>query len=167
MGPMALFLYEKGHLDWVEMREQIDKIIEPAITALGFELWGYELSIHREGSLLRVYVDGEHGVTMDDCSRLSRQISAALDVSDPISGHYNLEVSSPGLDRPLYTLAHYQRYIGQSVKLRLRLPQEGQRNFKGIIVTVREDEIILAIGDDKQLTLHVDAIEKARLMPEF
>src|SRR5437870_3087505 len=114
--------------------ERLNQIIAPAVAALGYELVGCELAQDSGRQILRVYVDGENGITLDGCAAVSRQISAVLDVEDPIKGRFLLEVSSPGLERPLFSLAHYQRFIGHKAKLRLRQPQEdGRRNFTGII----------------------------------
>ena len=97
---------------------QLDELIRPAVVALGYELWACEYIPQGKYSLLRIYIDSEQGITLDDCEKVSGQISAILDVEDPIHGQYTLEVSSPGLDRPLYTAEHYQRYIGQMIKLK-------------------------------------------------
>lgn len=145
--------------------ETLHAIINPAIALLGYELVGCEL--HRSGgrSLLRVYIDSDKGVTLEDCERASRQISAVLDVEDPISGAYDLEVSSPGLNRPLFVLEHYQRFIGKPAKIRLRMPQQDRRNFTGKIAGVN-DGIITLIGENGEVwELPFPNIEKGNLIP--
>ncbi|MEN9461286.1 MAG: ribosome maturation factor RimP, partial [Pseudomonadota bacterium] len=101
----------------------LQQLFEPAVTALGYELVGVErLSFGRRGALLRVYIDSPTGITVDDCGRVSHQISGILDVEEPIKSDYTLEVSSPGLDRPLFALEHYVRFVGKEVSLRLHRP---------------------------------------------
>ena len=142
------------------------QLIVPAVEALGFELWGLEYQSQNRQALLRVYIDGPDGVTVDDCAAVSRQISAVLDVEDPIAGEYTLEVGSPGMDRPLYTLEQFRQYLGESVKLRLRSAFEGRRNFNGELRAVEGDEIVLLVGDHEYV-LPVEWIEKANLIPRF
>lgn len=144
---------------------ELQTIIEPAVTALGYELWGCEwVGAGKNRRLLRVYVDGENGISLDACAKISRQISAILDVEDPIEGRYLLEVSSPGIERPLFTIAQCQRYIGQSVSIRLRIPREGQRNFKGIIQSAAGERIAVRLDDQTTLDLAWRDVEKAQLM---
>lgn len=147
------------------MGQQLQDILASAVEALGYELVGCELHGQQGRSLLRVYVEGPEGasVTLDDCAKISRQISAVLDVADPIRGRYLLEVSSPGLERPLFTADHYRRFIGHRVKLRLRVPREGQRNFNGIIEAVKDDQITFQL-DEATLELHLSEIDKAKLV---
>ena len=106
-------------------------LLQPVVEALGCELWGLQLESGGKRKLLRIYIDREEGIAVEDCERVSRQSSAVLDVEDAISGEYVLEVSSPGMDRPLYELSQYERYIGEDVSLRLRFAYDGRRNFKG------------------------------------
>ena len=146
--------------------EQLQTLIEPTIHGLGCELVGCELVGRDGGSLLRIYVDSEAGVTLDICEAVSRQVSAVLDVEDPIRGRYTLEVSSPGSDRPLFKLAHYQRFIGRKIKLRLRIAQHEQRNFKGELCAVEDEQIVLKT-EEKTCRFAFTNIEKANLIPEF
>lgn len=142
--------------------ERIHRLLEPTVTALGLELWGIEHVGRGRQSLLRIYIDSDDGVDIDDCERVSRQVSAVLDVEDPIKGEYTLEVSSPGLDRPLFVPAHYRRFIGSEIKLRLRAPHEGRRKFKGLIDRVEEDQLELLV-DGERFVLPFSMIEKASL----
>src|SRR5690606_34841235 len=115
----------------------IEDLLTPAVSALGLELLGVEFSAGSQQALLRVYIDVEgRPVNIDDCEQVSREVSALLDVHDPIEAHYTLEVSSPGLDRPLFKPAHYARFIGEQVKITLDLPQDGRRRFQGRILGV-------------------------------
>ena len=100
--------------------KRIEDLLRPTVEALGFELWGLEYRAQGRRTLLRLYIDSESGVTVDDCAAVSHHISGVLDVEDPISGEYTLEVSSPGVDRLLFRLEHYPPYVGEWIELRLR-----------------------------------------------
>jgi len=146
---------------------KLKQVLEPVITALGCELWGLELHLGGKSKLIRVYIDRrEVGVGIEDCERVSRQASAILDVEDIIRGEYVLEVSSPGMDRPLYELNQYGRYLGEEISLRLRFPYEGRRNYKGRLKAVEGDDIVLVVADNEFL-FPVESIEKANLVPQF
>lgn len=133
---------------------------------LGYELVGIErLSQGKRGLLLRIYIDSEDGITLDDCERVSHQVSGILDVEDPIPGHYILEVSSPGLDRPLFTLEQYQRFIGKKATIRLHRPLDTRRVFTGILQQVQEQNIIIVV-EGREYSLPYQQIEKARIVPE-
>ncbi|MEK7259771.1 MAG: ribosome maturation factor RimP [Pseudomonadota bacterium] len=142
----------------------VSDLIRPTVTALGLELWGVEHVVQGRFSVLRVYIDkGDDGVTIDDCEKVSRQISGIFDVEDPIAGEYTLEVSSPGMDRPLFELGQFERYVGSVVTVRLRSPLEGRRKFKGVIQKVEADAVRLLV-DDKEYVLPASAIDKANLV---
>ena len=142
------------------------RMIEPAVKALGFELWGIEFFAQSKRKLLRIYIDGPNGINVDDCAAVSHQVSGILEVEDPIAGEYVLEVSSPGMDRPLFKLDQYERYIGEELKLRLKIPYEGRRNFSGVLTAVENDEIVLHEGDTEYL-LPFETIDKAHIVPKF
>lgn len=144
------------------MRDRLAAIV----TALGYEFVGSELAGQGRGSVLRVYIDKDQGVTVDDCSKVSRQISAMLDVEDPIQGQYSLEVSSPGLDRPLFEISHFQKYIGQKVKIRLLAPIDTRRNLVGILTRVEGMNIHLIV-DAVEVVVPFSEIDKAKLIAEF
>lgn len=145
--------------------EDIETLIEPAIQALGCQLWGLQL-LPGKRPVLRIYIDTATGAGIEDCERVSRQVSQILDVEDPFRGEYTLEVSSPGMDRLLFKPEHYARYAGEQVSLRLRIPFEGQRNFKGVLRGMEGDEVVL-LADDEELLFPVESIEKAQLLPQF
>ena len=141
-------------------------LLQPVVEALGCELWGLQLESGGKRKLLRIYIDREEGIGVEDCERVSRQSGAVLDAEDAISGEYVLEVSSPGMDRPLYELGQYERYIGEDVSLRLRFAYDGRRNFKGRLVGVDGDEIVLVVADTEYL-FPVEGIDKANVVPRF
>ncbi|MEM9604570.1 MAG: ribosome maturation factor RimP [Pseudomonadota bacterium] len=141
-------------------------IVEPVVDGLGFECVGALLGQAESGLTLRVYIDHNDGVDVDDCGAVSQQLSAALDVDDPIGGHYVLEVSSPGIDRPLFQLHHYAQYVGQRVKVRMAVPLDGRRRFTGELVGVTGDNIDIEV-DGERYTLSFGNIEMANLSPVF
>lgn len=144
----------------------LEAIIEPAVLAVGYEFVGMEYFKRREGALLRVYIDGEKGVPLEACVQVSRQISAVLDVEDPIVGAYSLEVSSPGLERRLFKLAHFQRFIGRQVKLRLKVPrEENRRNYSGVIESVVGN--LIHLQGEQSVTIDFGDIDKAHLVAEI
>jgi len=146
-------------------------MLEPGVAAMGFELVDVELVGRGAQTTLRVYIDSPRGINVDDCADVSRQLSAILDVEDPLPQRYMLEVSSPGLDRPLVKPADYRRFVGEDVKLKLKQGIEGRRNFVGRLVEATEDRIVFAPGDKKgeapTMTVMLDDIERARLVPKI
>jgi ribosome maturation factor RimP len=148
-------------------RESVElrRLIEPAVTALGYELVGVEF-IQGKSGLLRVYIDADAGVGVADCQVVSHQVSGILDVEDPIRGQYHLEVSSPGLDRPLFRARDFERYAGQEVTVRLVAPLNGRRNFRGILAGIRDGRVIVQMGEE-ELEVALDEIDQARLVPDF
>lgn len=147
-------------------QEQLHALIAPVAASLGCELWGLEYLTQGRYTTVRIYIDREEGVSLEDCEKVSRQVSSVMDVEDPIDSEYTLEVSSPGMDRPLYTLEQYARYIGEQINVRLRLARDGRRKFKGTILAVEGDEVRIAV-DDIEYLLSVDAIDKANIIPRF
>lgn len=142
----------------------VHDLIEPVVLALGYELVGIEYLPQGKHSLLRVYIDAEDGITVDDCSRVSHQLSGLLDVEDVIKGHYSLEISSPGLDRPLFTVEHFQRFTGQEAKIKLSVPINGRRRLQGKLCGVKDDAILIET-DGEQLLIPLDSLDKANLIP--
>jgi len=146
--------------------EHLYELLTPAVTALGYELVGVEHIMQGKHTVLRVYIDADEGITVDDCARASHQISGVLDIEDPIRGEYSLEVSSPGLARPLFTLAHFERFAGQMVRLVLNTPWQGRRKMTGRLGGVCDHEVVLDL-DGEEVRLTLQQIDKARLVPEL
>lgn len=147
--------------------EKIRQLIEPAVAVLDYELVGIELLSQGRHSVLRIYIDSDKGITVDDCAAVSHQVSGVLDVEDPISGNYSLEVSSPGLDRPLFSLEQFARFSGQEVTIKLATPVDGRRKFTGRIEGLDENKIVLAVEGGEYLRLTLDEIDSARLVPQL
>lgn len=146
---------------------KLEGLIKPVVEALGYEYVGLEYHRHPTNGVVRLYIDTpEQGVGLEDCERVSQEVAALLDVEDPIKGHYHLEVSSPGVDRPLFTLEHYRRFTGEEAKLTVLAPIEGRRRFKGIIAGV-EDDAVKLLQDGEAVMIPLAAITKARLVPDF
>lgn len=143
----------------------LQELLTPTVEALGYELWGCVLIPQGRYSILRVYIDKTSGITVDDCEQVSRQISALLDVEDPIRGGYTLEVSSPGLDRPLFTLEQFKRFVGAKVNLRLQVPKDNRRHLKGELQTVKGNEITVLI-EGNAFTVPLENIARANLLLE-
>nr|WP_284047844.1 ribosome maturation factor RimP [Halomonas gemina] len=141
-------------------------LIEPVVSAMGFELWGIDHLSQGKHSRLVIYIDHQDGVSVDDCADVSRQVSAVLDVEDPVPGEYRLEVSSPGMDRPLFTLDQFERYAGHVVAVKLRLPFDGRRKFQGLLAGVESDEVLLQI-DGEEYCFPIEGIDQARVVPQF
>ena len=144
----------------------IQAIVEPVVTSLGYELVGVEFLLQGHSGLLRVYIDDEDGIQVNDCQRVSHQLSGVLDVEDVIKGKYQLEVSSPGLDRPLFTAEHFERFQGHNARLKLAVPLDGQRKFKGTLRGVENDQVILEV-ENEEISLPLSAIDKANLIPDI
>jgi len=164
-GPWAHFLF-LGSLrgEGLRARDGLVNLLEPVVRGMGYELVGVAFDGHQR--VLRVYIDRPEGITLDDCSAVSYQLSGLLDVEDPIPGRYQLEISSPGMDRPLFTIEHFERFKGEMVRLQLSRPLEGRRRYKARLQGVEGEEVLLT-EDDHTFRIPFDLIEKARLSPEF
>lgn len=150
-------------------QSQLEALIGPVVESLGYQLWGVEFKSQGKQSMLRIYIDSldkEKGIQLDDCEIVSRQVSGALDVEDPITEEYTLEVSSPGVDRQLYTLEHFAAWAGAEVNVRLRVPFEGRRKYRGIVKGVEDQDVVLVV-DDHELLLPIESIDKAQVIPRF
>lgn len=141
-------------------------MIEPVVHSFGCVLWGIDYRPMKQGALLRIFIDKEGGVMLDDCSNVSRQVGALLDVEDIIQVHYTLEVSSTGIDKPLMSLEHYRQYLGEMVKIRLKWPIDARRNFTGIISAVDDDTVEVDV-DGEKFSLPYDSIGRGRLQIEI
>lgn len=152
----------------IRQHDVINGLLEPVIQGLGYELWGIEVLTPAAGTTLRVYIDrrDSDGIDVEDCEKVSRQIVGVLDVEDPIKGQYTLEVSSPGMDRLLFTEAQFRRYQGETIKVRTTVKVDGRRRFQGKLVAVSGSTI--EIEDEQQrYELPLADIERARLVPTF
>lgn len=148
------------------IREKLYEIITPVVEGLEYELVGIEYLPQGKHSLLRVYIDQPEGINLEDCEKVSRQVSAVMDVEDPLTNNYNLEISSPGLERPLFVEAHYIRFSGHPVFIRMSFPIDGRRKFEGVLQGVEDGEILLEIGEE-QFRLPLAQVDKAHLVPQF
>ena len=152
--------------------DEIAALLAPTVESLGLELLGIEYLPASGGATVRLYIDvpqneaDARNVGIEECEAVSREVSAQLDVEDPITGNYTLEVSSPGLDRPLFGAAQFARFLGESAKVVLKLPQDGRRRFQGRIVRVDGNVIIFAI-DNAEVEIDAANIDKAKLMPDW
>lgn len=142
------------------------ELLTPVVESLGCELWGLEYMAQGRHSTVRLYIESPGGIGLEDCEKVSRQVSSVMDVEDPIAGEYSLEVSSPGLDRPLYTLAQFQRYVGEQLSVKLRSAFDGRRKFSGQLKGIENEEIILVV-DGHEYLLPIELIEKANIVPRF
>lgn len=145
---------------------KVETLIRPVVERMGYELWGCEYHASGMHGILRIFIDREDGISLDDCVLISNQVSALLDVEDPIQASYDLEVSSPGMDRPLLSPEHYRRLTGGLIKLRLAVPVNGRRNVKGRLLGI-EGEIVRVEVDSEVVELPYADIVTARVVPEW
>ena len=144
----------------------LTQLLQPIVEDMGFSLWGIELISPGRRPTVRLYIEADAGVTVDDCARVSHQVSGVLDVEDPINGEYTLEVSSPGVDRLLFQADHYVLYVGELLDVRLRLPIEGRRRFKGTLGSAGGESIVIVV-DDRPFNLPLRSIDRARAFPRL
>ena len=147
------------------IQNDIEQMLKPLVDDLGYELWGCEYLSQGKHSVLRIYIDKETGIGIEDCEKVSKQVSAILDVEDPIPANYSLEVSSPGIPRPLFKKDQYYRYIGEEIQIRLFKPMNGSRKLAGKIAAINDDVLIVKNGDE-QLEVQFSHIVKAYLTGE-
>jgi ribosome maturation factor RimP len=148
------------------LRDRLLKLIEPALDALGYELVLLEYSPGLQTGSLRLYIDAVAGVDLEDCERVSREVAGLLDVEDPIEKAYQLEVSSPGLDRPLTKPEHFERFAGEKIKFQSLVAVDGRKKFVGVLKGI-EDRAILIEVDGKTLRVPLADVERARLVPDY
>jgi ribosome maturation factor RimP len=167
MGVMPIFYSQKTRGNQVSSKlEQLQALLAPVVEALGYVCWGVEYISQGRHSLLRVYIDHPNGILVEDCEAVSRQVSGVLDVEDPITNEYTLEVSSPGMDRPLFTLEQFAAHAGEQVKVKLRSPFEGRRNFQGLLRGVEDQDVVVQV-DEHEYLLPIEMIDKANVVPRF
>jgi len=143
----------------------LDELLQPGAEALGYELVAVEMS-GGDTSIVRIYIDSAEGVTVTDCAKASRQFSAILDVEDPISNRYTLEVSSPGMDRPLAKPAHFKAVVGNNVKIKMVTLVDGRRRFTGELVEAGDEFAVVEV-DGEQTELLYNEMDRARLVPVY
>jgi ribosome maturation factor RimP len=168
--PLADRTAVRSAADMTDKASEISALLAPTVQSLGLELLGAEYLPAPGGALLRLYIDvpegDERNVGIEECEAVSREVSAQLDVEDPISGNYTLEVSSPGIDRPLFTAAQFARFAGETAKVGLKLPQDGRRRLQGRIGQVQGDTITFDV-DGLPFAVAFENIDKARLVPDW
>jgi len=146
--------------------EELTALLEPEIEGLGYELSDLELRLGGKDGIVRIFIDKPEGVGLEDCEQVSRHLSTLLDVEDPLPGHYVLEVSSPGLDRKLTKPEHFRRFTGECIRVKLRFPVEGRRNFRGALRASNDRQIEVEV-DGESHSLPLSTIESARLVPSI
>ena len=143
---------------------ELEELLEPTVARLGYELADLEVRLGNKGGMVRVTIDKPEGIDLEDCEKVSLAVSALLDVEDPVPGNYNLEVSSPGLDRKLTKTEHFRRFEGETVKVQMRFPIEGRRRFRGTLVSTDDENIVVEV-DGESHSLPLATIDTARLVP--
>ena len=146
-----------------KFEHKLTEMLRPAVEETGKELLGVEFISAGNHSVLRLFIDHENGIDVDDCAEVSRQVGAILDVEDPISSEYSLEVSSPGLDRPLFEKAQFEAVVGETVEAKISMPLNGRRKFKGKLVAVENDSLIVMV-DNEEYELVISNVDKAHLV---
>ncbi len=145
------------------LQNALDSLVKNTVKGMGFMLWGYEYRPHSESALLRIFIEKQGGISIDDCATVSRQIGAVLDVENIIPVAYILEVSSPGMDRVLFTADQYQDYLGETIKIRTRTPIDERRNFKGSLIKTSDTTVTIAV-DNQEFDIPFESIDRARLV---
>jgi ribosome maturation factor RimP len=149
------------------IKDQLKDVIQPTVEGMGFILWGIEFKHVGRKSFLTVYIDKDGGVTIEDCSDVSRQLSSVLDVEDLITYAYDLEVSSPGMDRLFFELEQFKSYIGEKIEVELNMPVDNRRKFKATLVSVADNIVSVKLDDESVLDIMYPNIKKARLVPDY
>jgi ribosome maturation factor RimP len=149
------------------VQDRLQAMLEPLVESMGYELVLLEFSPHKGSAMVRLFIDAPGGITLGDCEKVSREVEGQLDVEDPIPQNYRLEVSSPGLDRPLVKPAHYERFAGSVVKVQLVAPKHNRRKFQGVLKGLQDGQVVLDTADAGTVLLALDEIERARLVPDY
>ena len=145
--------------------EELRKLLEPAIERQGYELSDLEANIGGKAGVVRIFIDHPDGIGLDDCEKVSLAVSAILDIEDPLPGQYSLEVSSPGLDRKLTKVEHFQRFVGETLKVQMRFPVVGRKRFRGTLLSSDDEKIVVEV-DGTSHSLPLATIDTARLVPD-
>ena len=146
--------------------DKLSDMLRPAAEALGYEFLGVEYIGQGKHTILRIYIDHENGINVDDCASVSHQVSGILEVEDPIASQYTLEVSSPGMDRPLFTMAHFSQFVGNEIQVRCHVGVDGRRKFKGKLLSASEEQLVIEV-DNQTFELEFGDIDKANLVATF
>ncbi len=157
---MALFLLVR--MSTID-QDKLEPVVRPVVESFGCALWGIEFRVYEKSAVLRVFIDKPEGVTLDDCTEVSNQLSAVLDVEDPLAMPYTLEVSSPGIERPLFGVDHYLKYVGQRAKLKLKWPVDGRRNYEGVIEGAEDQRAHLRISEGELKKIPLSTIARGQL----
>ncbi len=165
MGLEPIFLFWNKGLFEVMTTDELAGLLEPTVERLGYELADLEVKLGGEDSVLRIFIDKPEGIDLDDCEKVSHAVSALLDVEDPLPGQYNLEISSPGVDRKLTKAMHFQRFMGETVKVQMRFPVDGRKRFRGTIESCDDENVVVKV-DGESYSLPLATIDTARLVPE-
>ena len=155
----------------MSVHDDLSRLIRPVVETMGFEYVGLEYLSNPKNRLVRIYIDREpEGISIDDCADVSNEVSACLDVEDPISGHYSLEVSSPGVERPLFEPAHYRQFLGERARVHLFAPMEGsygsRRKLVGRILEADDSQVVMEVDGDR-VTVSFNDIRRANLKPDM
>ena len=148
------------------MADRLETLLEPTIAGLGYELLGIERSRTGSGQLLRLYIDQAAGITVEDCERVSRQVNDVIEAEQAIRSEFTLEVSSPGIDRPLFTIEQHRRFIGEQVAVRLRTLVDGRRRIQGVLSEVSDTELVIDSADER-LRVPFREVERSKLVPDW
>ena len=166
LDPLAAHSAERRLRRLNKKEQEVEELLRPTVESLDCEIWGVEYLSQGKHSKLRLYIDKESGVEVDDCAAVSRHVSDVLDVEEFSNSQYTLEVSSPGLDRILFSEAQYQAYAGHQVDVRLNFPFEGKKKFLGTLAGVEDHSAVVQIGED-EILLPLENIQKTRVVPVF
>ncbi len=145
-------------------RDELAELLEPTVEGLGYELADLEVKLGGRNGVVRLFIDQPDGIGLDDCEKVSLAVSALLDVEDPLPGHYDLEVSSPGVNRKLTKAVHFERFAGDEVKVEMRFPIEGRKRFRGLLKSSDAENIVVVV-DGEEHSLPIATIDTARLVP--
>ena len=138
-------------------------IVEPVVSGMGYQFWGLDCQTGRRTAQVRVYIDREKGVTLDDCSQVSEQLSAVLDVEDPIRMPYTLEISSPGINRLLFSVDQMQDAVGSKVRIKTSWPIEGRKNFSGFLEGVEQEHVRVKMHGNESFEIPLNAVRNVKL----
>lgn len=149
-------------------QDKLTQLLKPAVEGVGYELVGIEHLPMGKHTVLRIYIDSPDGITVNDCSRVSHQVSGVLEVEEPIKGQFTLEVSSPGIDRMLFNFEQFEQFVGSNVKVKLHHAIEGKRKITGVIESAQNNEIVIKESDtNTSFQLEMDDIDKANIIPDL